>query len=143
MLKKVVSDELAAVAKEFTGERRTTLIGGDLKETLAASVPSGPLEVGDDPCQVILSASGLVARTAVESEEAPEGRSRRGRVKHDSVRAVVHSTARGRVLLVTSHGRAFKTDVLPLPVLPEQSGTVSLSGGMSASELVPLATGRR
>ncbi|BCB77043.1 DNA topoisomerase 4 subunit A [Phytohabitans flavus] len=141
VLKKVVSDELAAVAKEFTRPRRTTLIGGDLKETLAASVPSGPLEVGDDPCQVILSASGLVARTAVESEEAPEGRSRRGRVKHDSVRAVVHSTARGRVLLVTSHGRAFKTEVLPLPVLPEQSGTVSLSGGMSASELVPLAAG--
>jgi len=141
VLKKVVSDELAAVAKEFAAERRTTLIDGDLKETLAASVPSGPLEVGDDPCQVILSASGLVARTAVESEEAREGRSRRGRVKHDSVRAVVHSTARGKVLLVTSHGRAFKTDVLPLPVLPEQSGTVSLSGGMSASELVPLAAG--
>jgi DNA gyrase subunit A len=141
VLKKVVSDELAAVAKEFSAERRTTLIGGDLKETLAASVPSGPLEVGDDPCQVILSASGLVARTAVESEEAPEGRSRRGRVKHDSVRALVHSTARGLVLLVTSHGRAFKTDVLPLPVLPEQTGTVSLSGGMSASELVPLRPG--
>ncbi|WP_308784944.1 DNA topoisomerase (ATP-hydrolyzing) [Phytohabitans houttuyneae] len=141
VLKKVVSDELAAVTKEFARERRTTLIDGDLKETLAASVPSGPLEVGDDPCQVILSASGLVARTAVESEEAAEGRSRRGRVKHDSVRALVHSTARGRVLLVTSHGRAFKTDVLPLPVLPEQTGTVSLSGGMSASELVPLAAG--
>jgi DNA gyrase subunit A len=141
VLKKVVSDELAAVAKEFSAERRTTLIDGDLKETLAASVPSGPLEVGDDPCQVILSASGLVARTAVESEEAPEGRSRRGRVKHDSVRALVHSTARGLVLVVTSQGRAFKTDVLPLPVLPEQTGTVSLSGGMSASELVPLRPG--
>jgi DNA gyrase subunit A len=42
------------------------------------------------------------------------------------------------VLLVTNFGRAFKTDVLPLPVLPEQSGTVSLSGGMAARELVPL-----
>ena len=53
----------------------------------------------------------------------------------------MHSTARGRVLLVTSAGRAFKIDVLPLPVLPEQAGTVSLRGGMSASELVPLAAG--
>ncbi|MEJ3749536.1 DNA topoisomerase IV subunit A [Actinomycetes bacterium KLBMP 9797] len=143
VLKKVVADELAKVAKEFASERRTTLIDGDLKETLAASAPAGPLEVGDDPCQVILSATGLVARTAVESEEAPEGRNRKGRVKHDGVRALVHSTARGRVLLVTSRGRAFKTDVLPLPVLPEQSGTVSLSGGMSASELVPLESGER
>ncbi|WP_370463369.1 DNA gyrase/topoisomerase IV subunit A [Micromonospora sp. WMMD558] len=141
VLRKVVSDELAAVGKQFAAPRRTTLVDGDLKEVLAASVPAGPLEVADDPCQVILSATGLVARTAAESEEAAEGRRRHGRVKHDAVRAVVHSTARGRVLLVTSAGRAFKVDVLPLPVLPEQSGTVSLRGGMSAAELVPLEPG--
>jgi DNA gyrase subunit A len=143
VLKKVVSDELAAVVKEFTTERRTTLIDGDLKEVLAASAPAGPLEVADDPCQVILSATGLVARTAAESEEAAEGRRRSGRIKHDAVQAVVHVTARGQVLLVTSRGRAFKTDVLPLPVLPEQAGTVSVRGGMSASELVPLQPGEK
>ncbi|MFC0003727.1 DNA gyrase/topoisomerase IV subunit A [Micromonospora siamensis] len=141
VLKKLVSDELTAVVKQFGAPRRTTLVDGDLKEVLAASVPAGPLEVADDPCQVILSATGLVARTAAESEEAAEGRRRSGRVKHDAVRAVVHSTARGRVLLVTSAGRAFKIDVLPLPVLPEQSGTVSLRGGMSAAELAPLEPG--
>ena len=141
ILKKVVSTELAAVAKDFATERRTTLIDGDLREVLAASVPAGPLEVADDPCQVILSATGLVARTAAESEEATEGRRRNGRAKHDAIRAVVHTTARGQVLLVTSRGRAFKTDVLPLPVLPEQAGTVSLRGGMSSSELVPLEPG--
>jgi DNA gyrase subunit A len=143
VLRGVVSDELAAVAAEFGAPRRTTLIDGDLKEVLAASAPAGPLEVADDPCQVILSATGLIARTAAESEEAAEGRRRSGRVRHDAVRAMVHSTARGRVLLVTSSGRAFKTDVLPLPVLPEQSGTVSLRGGMSASELVPLEPGEQ
>ncbi|MDI6101592.1 DNA topoisomerase IV subunit A [Actinoplanes sp. NEAU-A12] len=141
VLKKVVSDELAAVAKDFGAARRTTLIDGDLKEVLAASVPAGPLEVADDPCQVILSASGLIARTAAESEESTEARKRSGRGKHDAVRAVIHSTARGRILLITNRGRAFKTDVLTLPVLPEQSGTVSLRGGMSASEVVPLHKG--
>ncbi|HEY2674102.1 MAG TPA: DNA topoisomerase IV subunit A [Rugosimonospora sp.] len=143
VLKKVVSDELAAVVKEFAAERRTTLIDGDLKEVLAASAPAGPLEVEDDPCQVILSATGLVARTAAESEEAREGRRRSGRIKHDAVRSAVHATARGQVLLVTNRGRAFKTDVLPLPVLPEQPGTVSVRGGMSASELVPLHPGEK
>ncbi|MDQ7805733.1 DNA topoisomerase (ATP-hydrolyzing) [Amycolatopsis sp. A133] len=141
VLKKLVSSELAKVAKDFTTERRTSLIDGDLKEVLAASKPSGPLEVTDDPCQVILSATGLVARTAAESEEATETRRRNGRVKHDAVAALVHTTARGQVLLVTSRGRAFKTDVLPLPVLPEQAGTVSLRGGMAAKELVPLEKG--
>ncbi|HVV20911.1 MAG TPA: DNA gyrase C-terminal beta-propeller domain-containing protein, partial [Pseudonocardiaceae bacterium] len=143
VLHKVVSDELAKVAKDLAGERRTALVDGDLKEVLAASKPAGPLEVADDPCQVILSATGLVARTAAESEESSEARRRNGRARHDAVAAVVHSTARGQILLVTSHGRAFKTDVLPLPVLPEQAGTVSLSGGMAASELVPLAAGER
>jgi DNA gyrase subunit A len=92
---------------------------------------------------VILSATGLVARTAAESEESAEVRRRNGRVKHDTVAAVVHSTARGQILLVTSKGRAFKTDVLPLPVLPDQAGTVSLRGGMAARELVPLDKGER
>ncbi|WP_439659762.1 DNA gyrase subunit A [Lentzea sp. HUAS TT2] len=143
VLKKLVSTELAAVAKELGGDRRTSLIDGDLKEVLAASKPAGPLEVADDPCQVILSAAGLVARTAAESEEASEGKRRAGRVKHDAVMAVVHSTARGQIILITNKGRAFKTDVLPLPVLPEQSGTVSLRGGMAASELVPLDKGEK
>ncbi|WP_399343294.1 DNA gyrase subunit A [Umezawaea sp. Da 62-37] len=143
VLRKLVSTELAAVAKELAAERRTSLIDGDLKEVLAASKPAGPLEVADDPCQVILSATGLVARTAAESEEASEAKRRKGRTRHDAVAAVVHSTARGQILLITNLGRAFKTDVLPLPVLPEQIGTVSLSGGMAASELLPLEKGEK
>ncbi len=143
VLRKLVSTELAAVAKDLSADRRTSLIDGDLKEVLAASKPAGPLEVADDPCQVILSATGLVARTAAESEEASEARRRKGRTRHDAVAAVVHSTARGQILLVTNLGRAFKTDVLPLPVLPEQVGTVSLSGGMAASELLPLEKGEK
>ncbi|PXY26924.1 DNA gyrase subunit A [Prauserella muralis] len=142
-LKKVVSQELAKIAKDFPTERRTALIDGDLKEVLAASKPAGPLEVADDPCQVILSATGLVARTAAESEEVTEGRRRSGRAKHDAVSAMVHTTARGQILLVTNTGRAFKVDVLPLPVLPDRVGTVSLRGGMAARELVPLDKGER
>jgi DNA gyrase subunit A len=143
VLKKVVSDELAAVGEQFATPRRTTLVDGDLKEVLAASAPAGPLEVADDPCQVILSATGLVARTVAESEESTEGRRRNGRVRHDTVAAVVSATARGQILLVTSTGRAFRTDVLPLPVLPDHPGTVSLRGGMPAAELVPLRAGER
>ena len=143
VLKKLVSSELAKVAKDLAAERRPSLIDGDLKEVLAASKPAGPLEVADDPCQVILSATGLVARTAAESEESSEARRRNGRAKHDTVAAVAHSTARGQILLVTNRGRAFKTDVLPLPVLPVQTGTVSLGGGMAARELVPLEKGEQ
>jgi DNA gyrase subunit A len=143
VLRKVVSDELAQVAKQFATPRRTVLIDGDLKEVLAASVPAGPLEVADDPCQVILSATGLVARTVAESEESVEDARRNSRARHDAVQAVVPATARGQVLLITSAGRAIRTDVLPLPVLPQRPGTVSLSGGMPAAELVSLSAGER
>ncbi|MFV2011315.1 MULTISPECIES: DNA gyrase/topoisomerase IV subunit A [unclassified Micromonospora] len=142
-LRKLVSDELAKVAKQFATPRRTTLVDGDLKEVLAASVPAGPLEVADDPCQVILSATGLVARTVAESEESVEDARRNSRARHDAVQAVVPATARGQVLLITSTGRAVRTDVLPLPVLPQRSGTVSLSGGMPVAELLPLGTGEQ
>ena len=37
VLRQVVSDELAAVARQFGAARRTTLIDGDLREVLAAS----------------------------------------------------------------------------------------------------------
>ena len=131
------------MAKDFAVPRRTALIDGDLKEVLAASKPAGPLEVADDPCQVILSSTGLVARTAAESEEAVEGRRRSGRARHDAIAAMVHTTARGQVLLVTNRGRAFKTDVLPLPVLPESSGTVSLRDGVDVRELAPLERDER
>jgi DNA gyrase subunit A len=137
LLRKVVADELGAIANAHAGPRLTSLIGGDLKEVLASSVPAGPLEVADDPCQVLLSSTGLLARTAAESEEITEtGRRRSGRTKHDVMAAVVHSTARGQVLLITSLGRAFKTDVLTLPTLPEQAGIVSLRGGIAAREIV-------
>ena len=145
LLRKVVSDELAAVAKAHAGPRLTSLIDGDLKEVLAASVPAGPLEVSDDPCQVVLSATGLVARTAAASEEVAEaGRRRSARTKHDVIAAAVQATARGQVLLLTSRGRAVKTDVLTLPTLPEQAGIVSLRGGVAALELVTgLQSGER
>src|SRR5207245_2562491 len=95
VIRLIRASDNAQVAKGLATERRTTLIDGELKEVPAASKPAGPLEVADDPCQVILSATGIVARTAAESEEVSEGRRRSGRAKHDAVAAVVHSTARG------------------------------------------------
>jgi DNA gyrase subunit A len=61
LLRDLVSGELAEVAKKFGTPRRTVLLEGG-SEALPAA---GPLEVADDPCVVLLSASGLVARVAV------------------------------------------------------------------------------
>ncbi|MBA2640162.1 MAG: DNA topoisomerase IV subunit A, partial [Nocardioidaceae bacterium] len=57
-LRRVVADELAAVAKEHGTPRRTVLL-----ESAGAPVTSAtPLEVVDEPCFVLLSSAGLLAR---------------------------------------------------------------------------------
>ena len=140
-LHKVVDRELADVAAKYATPRRTTLIDGDLKEVLAATAAAAPIEINDDPCSVLLSSSGLLARTAAATEESEEGRRKRGRARHDTVLSIVSATARGQVLLVTSLGRAFKVDVLSFPALPAANGTVSLRGGVPAREIVPLTAG--
>ena len=60
-LRAVVSEELAGVAERFGTPRRTVLLEGSGKPTRSAAVP---LEVADDPCLVLLSSAGLIARTA-------------------------------------------------------------------------------
>jgi DNA gyrase subunit A len=52
------------------------------------------------------------------------------------MRAVVNTTARGKFLVLTSAGRAFRVEVLPIPVLPPGAGSVTVRGGMPATELV-------
>jgi DNA gyrase subunit A len=59
-LREVVSAELASVAERFATPRRTVL----LESSGAARTAAVPLEVADDPCLVLLSSAGLLARTA-------------------------------------------------------------------------------
>ena len=72
LLKKVVSEELAEIAKTHGTPRRTVLLGAALPAPSQRS--QAPAEVADDPCFVFLSSSGLLART-----ESAEGARRRRR----------------------------------------------------------------
>jgi DNA gyrase subunit A len=71
-LREVVSAELASVGERFGTPRRTVLLeSGGVARTAAVA-----LEVADDPCVVLLSSAGLLARTAARPPGAagvPEG----------------------------------------------------------------------
>jgi DNA gyrase subunit A len=134
-LRKVVSDELAEVAKTYGTPRRTVLLAS-AGQTVSAAVP---LEVADDPCFVYLSSSGLLARTS-DTEEPGSGA---GRAKHDVVVSAVRTTARGQVGVVTSLGRLVKLDVLDLPSLPATANAPHLQGGAPTSEFLSLEPGER
>jgi DNA gyrase subunit A len=134
-LRKVVSDELAEVAKTYGTPRRTVLL-----ESAGQTVTSAvPLEVSDDPCFVFLSSSGLLARTGDTSPPGTGG----GRAKHDVVVSAVTATARGEVGALTSLGRLVKLDVLDLPALPATANAPHLQGGAPVSEFLSLEPGER
>ncbi|MEO3811793.1 DNA topoisomerase IV subunit A [Sphaerisporangium sp. B11E5] len=132
-LRKVVSGELQEVAKTYGTPRRTVLLEAD-------AVPAAdgiPLEVADDPCLVLLSSTGLLART---TDASPLGGGEE-RSSHDVLVSVVRSTVRGEVGVLTSAGRLIRVSVLDLPALPPSSSPPSLSGGHPVSEYVTLSAG--
>lgn len=126
-LRKLVSGELAAVAKKFGTDRRTVLL-----ESANAPVVPVALQVADDPCRVLLSSTGLLARTA-DGEPLPADAKR---AKHDVIVSAVPATARGEVGVVTSTGRLLRLNVIDLPQLPEASA--NLAGGAPLAEFLSL-----
>ncbi|ACZ30953.1 DNA topoisomerase (ATP-hydrolyzing) [Xylanimonas cellulosilytica DSM 15894] len=176
VLRRVVSTEMGDVAATYGTPRRTVLLdsaGG--ATTSAAAAPGGArgrkpaeisLEIADAPTHVLLSATGLLARTAVAPAAAPtasEGDqldldgvalgapgapgasgavSRHGRRHaHDALRGDVMTTSRSDIGLVTTAGRMLRVSALELPSIPPTDGAPSLSGGIPVSELVELAPG--
>ncbi len=141
-LREVVSDELAEMARRFGTPRRTVLLEGGA----AAVAAVVPLEVTDDPCVVLMSGTGLMARvTAPEDFSAeravlpPVGDLTRS--PHDALVAAVRTTARGTIGVVTSAGRLVKVNVLEIPGLPPGAGAASLAGGTPVTEFAVLERG--
>ena len=130
VLRGVVGDELTEVAEKFGTPRRTVLLeSAGQTVTSAASV-----EVADEPCWALLSATGLLARTSDDTDLGPVG----GRVKHDTIVSAVRTTARGEIGLVTSAGTVRRLQVLDLPALPPTAQSPNLQGGVPLGEIIDL-----
>jgi DNA gyrase subunit A len=139
VLRELVSSELAEVARKFGDARRTVLLEGGALGAAAAAVP---LEVTDDPCVVLMSATGLLARASSGSSSSERAvvppRGDLSRSGQDVVVAAVRATVRGTIGVVTSAGRLVKLNVLELPGLPPGEAAVSLAGGTPVSEFFTL-----
>ncbi|TKA09402.1 DNA gyrase/topoisomerase IV subunit A [Actinacidiphila oryziradicis] len=134
-LRKMVSAELAAVAKKYGTERRTILL-----QSAGTPVAAVPLEVADDPCRVLLSSTGQLARTA---NGAPFDDGDGKRSKHDVILSAVPTTARADIGAVTTTGRLLRLTVIDLPELPDTAGAPNLAGGAPVSEFLSLDEGER
>jgi DNA gyrase subunit A len=127
-LRKVVSGELADVASRHVDPRRTVLLesDGEVSATL-------PLEVVDNPCWVLLSNSGLLARTSSPGLPTELGAD----TSNACVVAGAPTTARGHIGLVGSDGILRKLSVLELPTLAN-ADSLTVSGGTPLGALVDL-----
>jgi len=148
-LRALVSDEMADVAGTYGTPRRTILLDSAGGSSVTGAPAAGrsaraaatPLEIADTPTWVLLSGTGLLARTASDEPVLRDEESRRA--KHDVLVSTVLTTARAELGAVTSAGRMVRFSVLDLPSLPPTDGTPSLSGGVPVSEVVTLEKGER
>ena len=102
--------------------------------TLMPSASPVPLTVPDDPCRVMLSATGLVARTPGAEPVARTG----GRQPHDALTSQVSTTARGRIGAVTDTGRLVLLDVVSTSEVPRTDGAPGLAGAAPVRQLVDI-----
>jgi DNA gyrase subunit A len=138
-LRRVVSDELAEVAAAHGTPRRTVLLESAAVPAEVAARTAAALEVGDDPCWVLLSSTGLLARTGTDEPLVSDGT----RAAHDVVVSAIGATARGEIGVVTSAGRVLRLSVLDLPALPATAAGPNLSGAAPVSEYLALQAGER
>lgn len=111
----------AAAAAKKTGER---------------SALTGALKIEDEPCVVMMSATGLIARTTPSAMDVFNARSASDeRLRDDQITTIFETSTRATYGLVTSAGRLVLAHVVDLPALPA-AATLSLKGGVQADELI-------
>ena len=94
------------------------------------------LQLDDEPCVVMMGASGLIARTSPSALDVWESRSAGdARADGDQIVALFPTTTLASYGLITSAGRLVLAHVADLPALPA-STTLSVAGGVKAKELL-------
>jgi DNA gyrase subunit A len=128
-LRTVVGRELTEMARQHGTPRRTVLLASS---GVPATASATSLEVSDDPCWVLLSSAGLLARTAGLDPLSAGG----PRTNHDVIVSRIATTARGDFGAVTSSGRIIRLSALDLPGVPTTANAPHLQGGTHVSELL-------
>lgn len=108
------------------------------KKTGEQSALTGALKIEDEPCVVMMSATGLIARTTPSAMDVFNSRSASDeRLHDDQITTIFRTSTRATYGLVTSAGRLVLAHVVNLPALPA-SATLSLQGGVQADDLISM-----
>ncbi|KAA8826083.1 DNA topoisomerase IV subunit A [Bifidobacterium reuteri] len=97
---------------------------------------AGALKIEDEPCVVMMSATGLIARTTPSALDVYHARSSSDkRQPNDQITALFPTSTQATYALITSAGRLVLAHVVDLPALPA-SEALALTGGVQADELI-------
>lgn len=121
---------VSSAAADVAAAAKAAKKAGDENATASA------LQIDDEPCAVMLSATGLIARTSEDAVERWENRSASdGRTKDDQIVSMFRTSTRSSYGLVTSAGRLVLAHVVELPKV-SADGPLSVTGGVKAEELL-------
>ncbi|MCB0916045.1 MAG: DNA topoisomerase IV subunit A [Actinobacteria bacterium] len=136
LLSAAVADELAQVGAEHATPRRTVLMA----EPARGSADEGQmsLEMADEPCLVVLSGTGLIARLPL-----PEGTPVGEPGAHSSILTTLRTSTRADFGIVTDRGRLVRMPVVDLPALPATANHPSLVGAPAAADFAHLTEDER
>ncbi len=128
----IVLKELGDLVTRLGQPRRSTVIrADDVSDVVGSSVEPMAMEIGDDPCVVTLTTSGLIGR------EPGEGTPKPSLGRHDVIVATVDTTNHSPVFAITDTGRALTVTAMEVP---EVAGR---SRGAAVAEVVDLKHGEK
>lgn len=132
-----VAEEMRQAAMALASPRRTVLQDGEAVTTAEAALESAgsgtamALEIPDEPCLVVLSATGALARISGTDPLPLEPQA-----DNSIWRQYAASTTRSQIAVVTEDGMAHRVDVVSLPSLLRSPGGMSLATGVPVKDLL-------
>ena len=136
VLTEAVGEELAEVAAAHADPRRTALLAESARAAPTAGQMS--LELADEPCLVVLEATGLIARLPV-----PDGPPAGEYGAHDCLVATLPTRTRQDFGVLTDTGRVLRVPAVDLPALPATTAHPSLVGASPVTAFAQLEPGER
>jgi DNA gyrase subunit A len=125
-IRTLVSTELAQISSAHSSPRKTLLLEATGAPQIAAN---SSMEIADEDCVVLLSSTGLIARTSSISTETSTNSNDASRSSHDVVVSAARGTTRGEIGVITSLGNVHRVMTVDIPAIPPTTGVPGLSGG--------------
>lgn len=130
LLESTVANDLKKTAARLASPRRTILLEADAPQE--SSIPTDTdLEIPDEPCIVVLTPAGNIAR--IPGSQPPPPPAPNG---GDAWRSWGVATTRGHTIVVTDDGVAHRIPVETLPALARSDFSQSLAGSVPFADLM-------